>query len=159
LVRLSHLPLPSSEDPAAKSAQNKSVVSLLRRLSTRRYPHLPLSDGACSTAPAAIARYLLPPGRLPANLPGAVAAVDRRDRQTDGHPPVTWTLHRMYMYSAGNVNKLQARVFRIFDIRHVFFYVVHSLRCYKIPRCSKIPPRIILIYTLRCAPCGGAVGA
>ena len=42
--------------------------------------------GACSTAPATIA------GRSAANPPAAVAAVDRWDRQTDGHPTVSQTL-------------------------------------------------------------------
>jgi len=45
---------------------------------------LPLSIGACSTAPAAIDQYLLPTGRSAANPPVAVAAVDRWDRRTDG---------------------------------------------------------------------------
>ena len=46
---------------------------------------------ACSMAPAAIDRYLLPTTaarRSAANLPAAVAAVDRWDRQTDGRPTV-----------------------------------------------------------------------
>jgi len=42
-----------------------------------------LQHGACS-APAAIDLYCLPAGRSAANSPTAVAAVDRRDRQTDG---------------------------------------------------------------------------
>jgi len=64
---------------------NKSVSSLLRRLSTRRYPHLLLSAGTCSTAPAAIDLHFLPEGRSAANPPNAVAAVDRRE--TDGGTP------------------------------------------------------------------------
>jgi len=52
-------------------------------------PHLLLSAGACSTAPAAVDRYLLPAGRSAANPTAAVAAVDRRDRQTDGRLTVT----------------------------------------------------------------------
>jgi len=44
-----------------------------------------LMHGACPLrAPAAIDRYLLPAGRSAANQSAAVAAVDRRDRQTDG---------------------------------------------------------------------------
>jgi len=54
---------------------NKSVLSLLRRLSTRRCPHLLLNAGACH-ATAAIDRYLLHTGRSAANPPAAVA-VDR----------------------------------------------------------------------------------
>jgi len=44
-------------------------MSLLRRLSTRRYPHLLLSAGVCSYRSI--------------NPSATVAAVDRRDRQTD----------------------------------------------------------------------------
>jgi len=62
----------------------KSVLSLLRRLSTGRYPHLLLSAGACSTAPAAINRYLVPTGCSAANPLAAVAAVDRWNRRADG---------------------------------------------------------------------------
>jgi len=39
---------------------------------------------ACRAAPAAIDRYLLPRPTSAANPPTAAAAVDRRDRQTDG---------------------------------------------------------------------------
>jgi len=52
-------------------------------------PHLLLSAGACRTVPAAVDRYLLPAGRSAANPTAAVAAVDRRDRQTDGRLTVT----------------------------------------------------------------------
>jgi len=78
----------TSRNEQSKSFIDKSVFSL-RQLSTRRYPHLLLSDSAsaCSTAPitqrAAIDRFLLPAGQLAANPPPAVAAVDRWDRQTD----------------------------------------------------------------------------
>jgi len=58
----------------------KSVLGLLLRLSTWRYPHLLLSAGA----PAAVDRYLQPAGRSAANPPAAVVAVNRRDRQTNG---------------------------------------------------------------------------
>ena len=66
----------------------KSVLSLLRRLSTWRCPHCcwaPVRPqyGACS-APAAVDRYLLLAWRWAANPPAVVAAVDRWDRQTDG---------------------------------------------------------------------------
>jgi len=49
-----------------------------------RYPHLPLSAGACTTAPAAVDRYLLPVGRSAAKPPAAAASVDRSDREADG---------------------------------------------------------------------------
>ena len=39
----------------------------------------------CCTPPIAVDRYLLPAGRSAANPSTAVAAVDRWDRQTDGH--------------------------------------------------------------------------
>jgi len=60
------------------------VLSILRRLSTGLYPHLLLSAGACSTAPAAIHRYLLPTGRSAANPLAAVATYDRSMGQTGG---------------------------------------------------------------------------
>ena len=44
-------------------------------------------------APTAVDRYLLPAGHSAANLPTAVAAVDRRDRQTDGQTDAR-PLHR-----------------------------------------------------------------
>jgi len=60
-------------------------MSLLRRLSTRRYPHLLLIAGVCSYRSI--------------NPSATVAAVDRRDRQTDrqtdGRPTVTETLLRI----------------------------------------------------------------
>jgi len=56
------------------------LTSLLRRLSTRSHPHLMLRAGACSTAPAAIDRYLLRAGHSAANPP----AVDGTDRRIDG---------------------------------------------------------------------------
>ena len=67
---------------------SKSVLSLFRRLSTWRCPHFLQSAGACSMAPAAIDRYLLPAGRWAAN---PMAAVDRRDRQTDGRTSDRYT--------------------------------------------------------------------
>jgi len=42
-----------------------------------------LSAGACCTATAAVDRHFLPTGRLAANPPTAVAAIDLWDRQTD----------------------------------------------------------------------------
>jgi len=80
---------------------NKSLLSLLRRLSTGRYLHLLLSAGACSTAPAAVSRYLLPAGRSAANPPATVAAVDRWDRQTDGQTPdryIDSVPHNVWVY-------------------------------------------------------------
>jgi len=72
---------------------NKSVFSLLRRLSTWRCPHLLLSAvlrRRCCWAPAlAVDRYLLPAGRSAANPLHVAAAVERQDRQTDARP-----LHR-----------------------------------------------------------------
>ena len=62
---------------ARYNKSNKSLLSLLRRLSTGRYLHLLLSAGTCSTAPAAVSRYLLPAGCSAANPPATVAAVDR----------------------------------------------------------------------------------
>jgi len=66
---------------------NKSVISLLCRFSTCRYPHLLLSTGACSTLSAARRSYRLKsPARkaLSSKPAGAGAAVDRWNRQTDG---------------------------------------------------------------------------
>ena len=40
---------------------------------------------------AGVDPYRLPAGLTAANLPHAAAAVDRRDRQTDGHRTVTQT--------------------------------------------------------------------
>jgi len=62
------------------------VFSLLRRLSTRRCPHLLiwLQSAGAHTALAAVGRYLLPVGRSAANPPAAVAVVDRWDRRTRG---------------------------------------------------------------------------
>jgi len=56
------------------------VLSLVRRLSTWRYPHL-LSTCACNIARAAITRCRH--RRSAENPPVAVAAVDRWDRRTD----------------------------------------------------------------------------
>jgi len=75
-------------------------MSLLRRLSTWSYPHLLSSAGACSTAAAAVDRYLLTAGRSAANPPATVAAVDRWDwdRRMDGRTP------DRYVDPAGSVN-------------------------------------------------------
>jgi len=43
-----------------------------------------LGAGACCTATAAVDRHFLPTGRLAANPPTAVAAIDLWDRRTDG---------------------------------------------------------------------------
>ena len=53
--------------------------------------------GHLSVIRAAIDRYLLSAGRPAANLPHAVVAVDRWDRQTDGHMP-----HSMRAASTSN---------------------------------------------------------
>jgi len=42
-----------------------------------------LSTSACRMVPAAVDRYFLPAGRSAANLPAAIAAVNRWDRQAD----------------------------------------------------------------------------
>jgi len=68
---------------------NKSVLSLLRRLSTRRYPHLLLSAGEGARRTSASIDIdipsidILPAWRSAENPPAAVAAVDRPDRQTN----------------------------------------------------------------------------
>ena len=49
----------------------------------------------CCWAPGADYRYLLPVRRPAANARHAAASIDRRDRQTDGHPTVTQTLRRI----------------------------------------------------------------
>jgi len=67
-----------------------SVYSLRRRLSTRRYPHLLLSAGACSTAPAAVDRYLLPYGaQQQTRRPPLLLSIDGTDKRTDGPFTVT----------------------------------------------------------------------
>jgi len=73
----------------AADVQNKA--SVLRRLSAlaaqRRAaaPLLPLNAGACSTAPAAVRRYLLLAGRSAANrAPPLLRSIDRTDRHRDG---------------------------------------------------------------------------
>jgi len=48
-----------SKATEASSHINKSVFSLLHRLSTWRYLHLLLSAGACSTVPTDVNRYVL----------------------------------------------------------------------------------------------------
>jgi len=63
-------------------------LNLLPRLLARRYPHLLLSAGACSSASAAPLRLSIdiscPRGaQHSANQPVAVAAVFRRDRHAD----------------------------------------------------------------------------
>jgi len=63
--------------------KQSAVLSLLRRLLTWRYPRLLLSAVAHSTTLTAIKQYSLRAGPSAANPPAAVAAVDRRDRQTD----------------------------------------------------------------------------
>ena len=80
---------------------NKFVLSVFHRLSTRHYLHLLLSTGACSTAPAAIDRYLLHAERSSANQPHAAAAVDRWDRRTDARP----LQGSCCTYYAGSVNR------------------------------------------------------
>ena len=84
---------------------DKSVFSLLCRLSTWHCPHLsvsaaPAARRRCCWAPApAIDRYLLPTGHSAANPLHAAAAVDRRDGQMNGRgkdvggrrPPLFWT--------------------------------------------------------------------
>ena len=60
---------------------NKFVLSLAPRLSTRRYPRLLLSE--CAANQLSIDICCRHP-RSTANQPHAAAAVDRRDRQTDG---------------------------------------------------------------------------
>ena len=67
------------------NSTNKSVFSLLRRLSTRRYPHWLLNAGSSSTETTAINRYLLPAGRGFA----AAAAVRGTDKWTDRRLAVT----------------------------------------------------------------------
>jgi len=52
-----------------------------RRVAVRRAAGCPVA--------AAVGRYLLPAGPTAANPPHAAAAVDRWDRQTDGHRTVT----------------------------------------------------------------------
>ena len=72
---------------------DKSVFSLLRRLSTWHCPHLsvsaaPAARRRCCWAPA-IDRYLLPTGHSAANPLHAAAAVDRRDGQMNGRSTVS----------------------------------------------------------------------
>ena len=96
--QLPGLPRPLKFDPALRkfafsaierdiwTFHNKSVLSLLRRLSTWRYPHLLLSAGAHSTAPAAVDWYLLQTQRSPCYC--------RSTGQTDGRTvSITQTLN------------------------------------------------------------------
>jgi len=72
---------------------SKSVLSLVPRLSTWRYPQPQLgreqqiSSGRRYAAPVAIDRHLLPVPELSSKPSHAAAAVDRRDRRTDGRTP------------------------------------------------------------------------
>jgi len=76
-------PRPELSENSMQHYYIKSALSLLRRLTTWRYPHLLPSAGICSTATACVDRYLLPAGRSAKNPPHVAAAVDRGDRQTD----------------------------------------------------------------------------
>ena len=70
-----------------KLNSNKSVFSLLRRLLTRRCPHLLLSAGTYSRAPERACSYRSISFALGAlNSKPADAAVDRWDRRTDARP-------------------------------------------------------------------------
>jgi len=62
---------------------NEFVLSLFPQHDATGYPHLLLSAGACSTAPADIDRYLIPAGHSAANPPATIAAVERWDRRTN----------------------------------------------------------------------------
>ena len=80
--------------PADVARAHNSVLSLVPRLSTWRYPQpqlgrLQLSVDSRYAAPAAVDRYLLPAPELSSKPDALAAAVDRRDRQTDGQPTVT----------------------------------------------------------------------
>ena len=73
----------------SKTLNKPPLLSLIRQFSTWRCPRLLLRclqrGSRITTRPsAAIDRYLLPAGRLAANQPADVAAVNRWDRQTDG---------------------------------------------------------------------------
>jgi len=71
---------------------NKSVLSLLRRLSTWRCPHLLLNAGACSTAPAVIDWYPLQTLALSSKPTGrrcCCRSMGQTDGQTDERPTVT----------------------------------------------------------------------
>jgi len=82
---------------------NKSVLSLLRRLSTQRYPHVLLSAGACSTAPAANDRHQLQTQANSSTL-GGHRCCCRSMGQTDGRTDDR-QLHRpCSVYYAGSVN-------------------------------------------------------
>jgi len=79
----------------AADVQNKaSVLPRLSALAAERRaaaPLLPLNAGSCSTAPAAVLRYLLLAGRSAANrAPPFLRLIDRtdrhRDRRTDTRP-------------------------------------------------------------------------
>jgi len=74
------------------NSTNKSVFSLLRRLSTRRYPHWLLNAGSSSTETTAINRYLLPAGRSATNPPAAgllllLLFAGQTNGRTDGQTP------------------------------------------------------------------------
>jgi len=68
---------------------NESVLSFLRRLSTRRCPHSLLSTGACSTAPAAIDVDIScrqGPWQQ-TRRPPLLLSIDVTDRRTDRRTP------------------------------------------------------------------------
>ena len=87
----SHMPLPWPIQN--KDRINKLVLSLLRRLSTWRYPHLLLGAGACNTHPQRARSYrLISPAHraLSSKLAGRLLLlIDGTDRRTDGHRTVT----------------------------------------------------------------------
>ena len=116
------------------------MLSLLRRLSTRHYPRLLMSSGACSTAPAArqqLSIDISPARRSAANPQAAIAAVDRWDKQTDIQtdkqtngrlPTVTFLLY--YPAICRNVSLrcrfVCCRSVFIFDLHAIVFtYVTH----------------------------------
>jgi len=113
-----------------QTKQTVSVLNLLCRLSTWRCPHLLLTAGACSTDPQISIDICYRHRCSAANSPGAVPAVDRWDRQTDGRTP-----HRhCSAYYAGSVNKsVLLRRWRLNDILRQFRPFTVALSMIQLP--------------------------